>query len=153
MSDAVGPAADLTVDAYEFFSLGGSGNIVSSTQLSQFGTVASGSGTAGYSSGPIVGGGQYSSLTVEGTSYITGVLYDGAKTSGTLATITLGANVPSNFILGFLGDNSSDPGNNTAYTVTAASDGANATVNSGFAYTGANGPVADGPPYTGYALQ
>jgi hypothetical protein len=154
VSDAAGPSAALSVGAFEFFGVNTSGNDVSSNQLSQFGAVAK---VAPSDFGP---GSGYSSLTISGTLDTTGVIYSSGRTTGTLATITLGASVPSNLVLGLLGNNTNDAGNNTTYTVTAGNDGvalpaseSAATVNDGYTYTGTTSPVVDGPPYngTGYA--
>lgn len=106
---------------YIFFTPNGGSDL---NALPGFASVAT-TGDARYSDN------SYSTLTIAGTPYHTGVVYQGGTPSGTLATITLGSGVPSNFVLGLLANSTSDgPSNNTAYTVTDNLDLATVTVNS-----------------------
>jgi PEP-CTERM motif-containing protein len=78
----------------------------------------------------------YAALTVNGDttdghtgySYQPGTGEASLVTEGTLATITLGAGVPSSFELGVLEDNTGGPGDNTSITFTG-SDGSTDTTN------------------------
>lgn len=107
-------------DGYDFFTPNGGADLSSLPGYASIDTT----GDSRFS------GGGYSSLTINGTPYTTGVVFQGFTTNPTLATITLGNGVPSNFVLGLLGNSSNDEfHNNTSYIVTAQSDGSTVTVN------------------------
>jgi hypothetical protein len=116
---------------YDFFVPNGGPNVSSLPSFASVNTT----GDSAYSDN------SYSTLTIAGTSYHTGVVYKGGTPTGTLATITLGPGVPGNFVLGLLANSTSDgPDNNTSYTVTDNLDLASVTVNNPQPATTVNQP-------------
>jgi hypothetical protein len=138
------------LDGYDLFAASSSASVSGSTSTSDLpSTVVSGPAYAsvalesasvldGYSPGV---GGNYSELTADSTTYETGIVYldtpegqsDLYTTNGAvyynLATITIGANAPATFTLGFLTDNTNDNHNNQLFQLETSTNSAPVDLN------------------------
>lgn len=108
------PAAQIGSDGYVFYGINGTGGpgtnvftgMSAATPVSYL-SIAGGNGTYGDST--------YTSLTIGGTAYKTGVLYQSPValgSTGTIATLTLQSGVPGSFVLSILEDNATAAANN-----------------------------------------
>ena len=124
------PTSTIGSDGYVFYATGGNGGPgtpiftgLSAANPVSYVTIAGGNGTYGDTS--------YSLLTINGTIYRTGVLYQSPVvqgSSGTIATLSLTSGTPASFILTVLEDNASAAANNMSFLTVSDSNSASQAV-------------------------